>query len=86
MISTAPEAGFAFSPIPTNDVILAVAHYKSQAREDDGIPQSVIAKALPFIGPYLTHFFNASLKKGICPSTWKNTLIVALKKVPVPSS
>ena len=52
MISTAPEAGFAFSPITTNDVILAVAHFKYQTKEDDGIPQSVIAKALPFIGPY----------------------------------
>ena len=64
-----PEAGFAFSPITTNDFILAVAHYKSQAWGDDGIPQSVIAKALPFIGPYLTLLFNASLKKGIFPST-----------------
>ena len=30
MISTAPEAGFAFSPVTTNDVILVVAHFKSK--------------------------------------------------------
>ena len=37
------------------------------------------------MGPYLTHLFNTSLQKGIFTSTWKRALIVALKKVPVPS-
>ena len=71
MISTAPESGFAFSPVTTNYIILAVAHFKSQAQGDDGIPQSVIGKALSFIGPHLTHLLNASLEKGIFPSTCK---------------
>ena len=29
-----------------HDVILAVAHFTSQTKGEDGIPQSVIAKAL----------------------------------------
>ena len=49
MISTASDDGIAFSAVTTNDVILAVAHFKSQAREEDGIPQSVITETFSFI-------------------------------------
>ena len=66
------DDGFAYSPVTTNDVIQVVAHFKSQTKGEDEIPQSVIAKAFPFIGLYLTNLF-------------KKALILALKKVPVTS-
>ena len=86
IIVNAPPKGFVFKSVSVNEEILAVSHFKSQAKGDDDIPQSVIAKALPTIAPYLTKLFNASLLKGIFPSAWKNLRILALKKVPVPSS
>ena len=43
------------------DVILAVAHSKSQARGDDGIPHSMVAKELPVIAPHLAKLFSVSL-------------------------
>ena len=78
--------GFSFKEVSNNDVILAVSHFKSQAKGEDGIPQSIIAKALPTIAPYLTKLFNASLSQGIFPEDWKKSRITALKKVAIPSS
>ena len=85
VINEAPPDGFTFKRVSKNDVILAVSHFNSQAKGDDGIPPSIIVKALPTIASHLTKLFNASLLKGIFPSSWKKSKI-ALKKVPVPSS
>ena len=76
MISTASDDGIAFLAVTTNDVILAVTHFKSQAREEDGIPQSVITETFSFIRSYLSNLFNASLIKGIFSSSWKKALIL----------
>ena len=86
LISTASSEGFSFHPTTESDIILAVSHFKSQARGDDGIPQSVVAKSLPAIAPKLMKLFNYSILHGIFPTTWKKAQILALKKVPVPSS
>ena len=86
IINNATTNGFALKKVSQNDVILAVSHFSSQAKGEDGIPQSIIAKALPILAPYLTKLFNASLAKGIFPSAWKKSQIIALKKVSVPSS
>ena len=85
-ILTAPPEGFKFKPVSEIDVILAVSHFRSQAREEDGIPQSVISKAVPVIAPYLARIFSASHTRGIFPSSWKKARIPALNKIPVPSS
>ena len=53
LINNASDVGFNFSKVLLNDVILAVAHFKSQAIGDDGIPHKVIAKSLPTIGLFL---------------------------------
>ena len=45
-LSLASDEGFTFSKVTYPDVVLAVAHFL-QAKGEDGIPQSVIAKALP---------------------------------------
>ena len=85
-IAAAALEGFCLSEVSENDVILTSSHFKSQAKGEDGIPQSVIAKALPAIAPHLTRLFNASLSQGIFPSSWKKAHLLALKKSPVPSS
>ena len=86
IVDGASLEGFAFKEITTNDVILAVSHFNSQAIGDDGIPQSIIAKSLPSIVNHLTKLFNVSLKKGIFPTEWKKSCILAIKKVSIPSS
>ena len=64
-ISQASEDGFQFSAVNANDVVLAVAHFSTQARGSDGIPQLVIARALPFLASYLAQVINASFTSGI---------------------
>ena len=72
IINNATPDGFVFQKVSVNDVILAVSHFNSQTKGDDGIPQSVIAKALPTIAPYLAKLFNTSLSQSHFPSAWKN--------------
>ena len=85
-VSSAPLEGFHIFQVSENYVILAVPHFKSQAKGEDVIPQSVVAKVLPASTPNLTRLFNTSLSQGIFPTSCKKTRILALKKLPVPSS
>ena len=80
IISDASTDGFKFTEVSLNDVILAVAHFNSQATGDDDIPQRIIAKSLPILGLLLVKLFNASLRDGIFPTAWKKSLLVAIKK------
>ena len=82
----AGAGGFIFRPFGLGDVKLAVKHFSSRACGEDGIPQSVISKALPFIGPHLVKLFNASFAQGVFPETWRRARLLALKKVSVPST
>ena len=66
-------------------VILAVAHFESQAKGKDGIPHLIVAKALPVLAPHLTKLFSVSLSRGLFSSSWKKGHIIALKKVFTPS-
>ena len=86
VIEFAPEEGFSLNSVTLNDVILAVAHFSSQARGVDDIPQSIVAKALPTIGPFLVQIFNSSLTNGAFPETWKKVQLNPLKKKFAPSS
>ena len=63
VMATAREEGFAFSKVTFSDVVLAVAHFFSQAKGENGIPQGIIAKALPVIGYHLADIFNSSILK-----------------------
>ena len=60
VLSTAIDDGFAFREVTFTDVVLAVVHLSSQARGEDGIPQSALAKSLPIIGHHLATIFNSS--------------------------
>ena len=86
LISEALDDGFKFTEVSLNDVILAVAHFSTQATGDDVIPQRVIAKSLPTLGPLLVTLFNTSLRSGVFPTAWKKSLLVAIKKTFTPSS
>ena len=84
--ATASEDDFKFRTVTFVDVILAVAHFSSQAKGEDGILQSVIAKALPYLGHHLVTLFNTSLKSGGFPSAWKSARLLPLKKTSSPST
>ena len=86
IINSAPAEDFSFHHVSLSDVILAVAHFTSQAREEDEIPQSVFAKALPTIGPFLVSLFNSSLDKGLFPGIWKKAQLMPLKQKSAPTS
>ena len=59
-ILSANEDGFPFKPVKLTEVILAISHFFSQAKGVDEVPQSVVVKALPIIGNYITNIFNFS--------------------------
>ena len=86
LIDSASNDGFNFTEVTLNDVILAVAHFSSQATGSDGIPQKIIAKSLPTLGLLLVKLFNASLKGGVFPTAWKKSLLIAIKKTTTPST
>ena len=86
VINTAPEEGFTFKHVSINDVILAVAYFTSQAKGEDGIPQSVIANALPTIAPLLVNIFNTSLDNGVFPGSGKKAKLLPLKKKSAPTT
>ena len=69
IILFASEDGFCFKPVNLSDVILAISHFSSLAKGVDGVPQSVLVKALPIISNYITNIFNSSFAQGIFPGT-----------------
>ena len=80
VMALASEEGFIFSKVTFSEVVLAVAHFSSQAKREDGISQGVIAKAFPVIGYHLVDIFNASLSKGIFHESWNKTHLVPFKR------
>ena len=48
--------------------------------------QSIVAKALPAIGPFLAKIFNSSLIISAFPEAWKKAQLIPLKKKSAPSS
>ena len=74
------------SKVTLTEVVLAVAHFSSQAKGEDGISQGVIAKAFRVIGYHLVDIFNASLSKGIFPESWNKAHLVPLKKTTISST
>ena len=84
-IISASNDGFKLLEVTISDVVLAAKHFTSQASGTDDLPHSVIAKSLPTIGPYLVRIFNASIQEGIFPTLWKTSLLVALKKISIPT-
>ena len=65
ILETASSDGFSNSPVSEAEAILAVPHFRTQAKGEDGIRQGIVAKALPIIAPFLTRLFNTSLANGV---------------------
>ena len=86
LINKASVDGFTFQPVTPADLVLAISHFSSQARGEDGIPRSVICKALPTVLPYLTVAVNTSLARGFFPESWKGANVLPLKKENAPGS
>lgn len=58
ILASATNDGFTFREVFFSDVLLAVAHFSSQAKGEDGIPKNVIAKDLPVLGHHLASIFT----------------------------
>ena len=84
IILSANEDGFSFKPVNLSEVILVISHFSSQAKGLDGVPQSVIVKALPIIGNYIINIFNSSFAQEIFPSSWKQAQLTSIKKKVTP--
>ena len=76
---------FSLDEFEISDVVAAVAHFKTQTREPDGIPQHVIQLALPFLEPIICRIFNRSMREALFPRDWKKSIVIALSKVRSPS-
>lgn len=75
-----------------SDLILVITHFSTQAKGVDGIPQSVIVKALSVVDKHLVGSLNFYLTQGIFPSpendsrdlshspVWRTPQLMALKK------
>ena len=86
VLSQATDDGFKFKEIDFSDVVLAVKHFSTQARGSDEIPQCIVAKSLPFLGPYLVRVINASLSSGTFPEPWRESQLLPLRKTATPSA
>ena len=75
ILMKASDDGFNFQ-----EVVLAVTHFSSKAKGNDGIPQSVFARSLPVIGHHLATLFNASLTCEVFLEVWKRPIWCLLRR------
>ena len=80
------DDGFKFRSVTLADIVPTVSYFFSQARGEDAIPQSVLVKALPFIGDFLVKIFNCFLKQRLFPNGWKKPQLIAPNIVSASSS
>ena len=85
LASSTHNEQFSFDEFEISDVVVAVAHFKTQARGSDGIPQHVIQFALPFLAPIICRIFNRSMREALFPRDWKKSIVIALSEVSSPS-
>ena len=52
----------------------------------DRLPQSFIKSAFPTLGPFIRDIFNESLRTSTFPELWNQSIVIALNKVPSPTS
>ncbi|KAG2000769.1 hypothetical protein GB937_010855, partial [Aspergillus fischeri] len=68
-------------PVTEEEITRAVKHAAPlKAPGPDGIPNAAIHSALPVVGPYLTHLFNACLSLGYCPKHFRESTTVVIRK------
>ena len=86
VLNTASLEGFKLKEVGLADVVLAVSHFWSQARGEESIPESVVAKALFIIGEHLVGLFNSSFARGVFQDLWKKARVRPMKKCAAPKS
>jgi len=52
----------------------------------DRLPQSFIKSAFSILGPFIRDIFNESLRTSTFPELWNQSIVIALNKVPSPTS
>jgi ribonuclease HI len=52
----------------------------NKAPGPDGLPNLVLQRVFPIIGLYLTNLFNECLRQGYCPSHFRKSITVVLRK------
>lgn len=81
-----PGYRFEFTGVTLNEISKTVNNSTSQAVGVDSIPQGFIKSAFPTIGTYITALINKSLFSSMFPDQWKQSLVIALNKIPSPVS
>ena len=71
----------ATSEATIDDVKPSMKQSSSQARSQDGVPESIICAAFPAIGEFILDIFNMSICEFVFPTIWKKILVLALNKI-----
>ena len=79
LASSTRSEPFLFHEFEISNVVATVAHFETQPRGPDGIPQHVIQLALPFLAPIIGRIFNGSMREALFPRNWKKSIVIALK-------
>ena len=75
---------FDFVEVSPTDVLRAIRRSDSQAVGVDGLPLSFITAAAPSVVGFICRVFNESLSSSTFPDRWKQSVVIALNKVPTP--
>ncbi|XP_071572499.1 uncharacterized protein [Temnothorax nylanderi] len=79
------DSKFYWKHIVPRDISKAFRMGRSEAVDRDGLPRSLVVRALPCILPALTHIFNFCLTYGVFPEVWKCANICPILKVKRPA-
>ncbi|CAB0037088.1 unnamed protein product [Trichogramma brassicae] len=86
-LSDQPDpASFSFRHVTSQDVEAAMTRSRSSSCGSDGVSARVLRLASSALYNHLAELFNLSFDAGVFPSEWKHASIVALSKVPSPTT
>ncbi|XP_024878939.1 uncharacterized protein LOC112459171, partial [Temnothorax curvispinosus] len=79
------DSKFYWSNIEPLDIVRTIGKSKSDAMGVDGLPRSLVVRALPSILLALTHIFNFCFSHGVFPEVWKSAIVCPVPKVRSPA-
>ncbi|CAB0037298.1 unnamed protein product [Trichogramma brassicae] len=86
-LSDQPDpASFSFRHVTSQDVKAAMTRSRSSSCGSDGVSARVLRLASSALYNHLAELFNLSFDAGVFPSEWQHASIVALSKVPSPTT
>ena len=77
-----PKLFSSFTLVTEEEVRSVIASSNKSFSPADSFPSKLILKILPTILPYLTNFFNSSLRLGVFPQSMKHAFVKPLLKKP----